>query len=191
MDFIVNQVIGFAIGLISSWAFLYILILANPRIEISKKLVFNEKKGSLLIKILNRGRRQATDIQASLALVEQDEKGRFFTLHSAQLRKDALMALAPIKESKKTWGIRTAYVFATDEGAEILEKFSVPGNNVKRIVFTLSATDGLSNTKVVQQVDYRLEDVRRGRFGVWLEIEEPVQSTSTALEPDDEGDFTA
>ena len=53
MDFIVNQAIGFAVGLISSWAFLYILILAKPRIEISKKLVFNEKKGSLLVKILN------------------------------------------------------------------------------------------------------------------------------------------
>ena len=123
--------------------------------------------------------------------MEQDAKGRFFTLHSAQLRKDSLMALAPIKESKKTWGIRTAYVFATDEGAEILEKFSVPGNNAKRIVFTLSVTDGLSNTKVVQQVDYRLEDVRRGRFGVWLDIEETAQSSSKISEPDDEGDFTA
>ena len=166
MGFFVNQLIGFSVGLISSWSFLYILILAKPRIEISEQIIFNEKKGSLLIKVLNRERRQATDIQASLSLVERDDKGRFFTIHHAQLRKDSLMALAPVKESHKPWGIRTAYVFATDEGVEVLNKFSSNSKGTKRIVFTLSATDGLSNTKVVQQIDYRFEDIRRGRFGV-------------------------
>ncbi|MBD2056447.1 hypothetical protein H6F88_10550 [Oculatella sp. FACHB-28] len=193
MEFFFSQLIGLLVGILSSWAFLYVLLLAKPRIIISKNIVFNEKKGSLLIKVMNRSRRQATDIQASLALVERDTIGRFFTLHSAQLRKDSLPALAPKHESHNPWGLRTAYVFATDEGVQILEKLSSAHQNEKRLVFTLSATDGLSGTKVVQQISYRLEDVKSGRFGIWLEVKEDgvQQLQQSKQDSDDDGDFIA
>jgi hypothetical protein len=193
VEFFFSQLLGFLIGILSSWAFLYILLLAKPKIIISKNIVFNKKKGSLLIKVMNRGRRQATDIQASLALVERDTIGRFFTLHSAQLRRDSLPALAPKHESHNPWGLRTAYVFATDEGVQILEKLSSAHQNEKRLVFTLSAADGLSGTKVVQQISYRLEDVKSGRFGVWLEVKEDgvQQLQQSKQDSDDDGDFIA
>jgi hypothetical protein len=193
VEFFFSQLIGFLVGISSSWAFWYVLLLAKPRIVISKNIVFNKKKGSLLIKVMNRSRRQATDIQASLALVERDTMGRFFTLHSAQLRKDSLSALAPKHESHNPWGLRTAYVFATDEGVQILEKLSSAHQNEKRLVFTLSATDGLSGTKVVQQTSYRLEDVKSGRFGVWLEVKEDgvQQLQQSKQDSDDDGDFIA
>jgi hypothetical protein len=193
VEFFFSQLIGFLIGILSSWTFWYVLLLAKPKIIVSRNIVFNKKKGSLLIKVMNRGRRQATDIQASLALVELDTIGRFFTLHSAQLRKDSLPALAPKHESHKTWGLRTAYVFATDEGTHILEKLSSVHQNEKRLVFTLSATDGLSGTKTVQQISYRLEDVKSGRFGVWLEVKEDElqQLQQNKRDSDDDGDFVA
>jgi hypothetical protein len=193
VEFFFSQLIGFLVGILSSWAFWYVLLLAKPKIIISKNIVFNKKKGSLLIKVMNRSRRQATDIQASLALVERDTIGRFFTLHSAQLRKDSLPALAPKHESHNPWGLRTAYVFATDEGVQILEKLSSAHQNEKRLVFTLSATDGLSGTKVVQQISYRLEDVKSGRFGVWLEVKEDgvQQLQQSKQDSDDDGDFIA
>ncbi|MBD2068237.1 hypothetical protein H6F93_12015 [Leptolyngbya sp. FACHB-671] len=193
MEFFFSQLIGLLVGILSSWAFLYVLLLAKPRIIISKNIVFNKKKGSLLIKVMNRSRRQATDIQASLALVERDTIGRFFTLHSAQLRKDSLPALAPKHESHNPWGLRTAYVFATDEGVQILEKLSSAHQNEKRLVFTLSATDGLSGTKVVQQISYRLEDVKSGRFGIGLEVKEDgvQQLQQSKQDSDDDGDFIA
>jgi hypothetical protein len=71
MEFFISQVIGFLVGILSSWLFWYALLLAKPKIVISKNIVINRKKGSLLVKVINRGRRQATDIQASLALVER------------------------------------------------------------------------------------------------------------------------
>jgi hypothetical protein len=193
VEFFFSQLIGLLVGILSSWAFLYVLLLAKPRIIISKNIVFNKKKGSLLIKVMNRSRRQATDIQASLALAERDTIGRFFTLHSAQLRKDSLPALAPKHESHNPWGLRTAYVFATDEGVQILEKLSSAHQNEKRLVFTLSATDGLSGTKVVQQISYRLEDVKSGRFGIWLEVKEDgvQQLQQSKQDSDDDGDFIA
>ncbi|MBD2101604.1 hypothetical protein [Leptolyngbya sp. FACHB-261] len=193
MEFFFSQLIGLLVGILSSWAFWYVLLLAKPRIIISKNIVFNKKKGSLLIKVMNRSRRQATDIQASLALVERDTTGRFFTLHSAQLRRDSLPALAPKHESHNPWGLRTAYVFATDEGVQILEKLSSACQNEKRLVFTLSAADGLSGTKVVQQISYRLEDVKSGRFGVWLEVreDEVQQLQQSKQDSDDDGDFIA
>jgi hypothetical protein len=162
VEFFFSQLIGFLVGIFSSWAFWYVLLLAKPKISVSRNVVFNEKKGSLLVKVMNRGRRQATDVQVSLALVERDSIGRFFTLHSAQLRKDSLPALAPKNESHKPWGLRTAYIFATDEGVQILEKWSSANQNERRLVFTLSATDGLSGTKFVQQTSYQLEDVKSG-----------------------------
>jgi hypothetical protein len=193
MEFFISQVIGFLVGILSSWLFWYALLLAKPKIVISKNIVINRKKGSLLVKVINRGRRQATDIQASLALVERDNSGRFFTIHNAQLRKDLLLALAPVQESHKPWGLRTAFVFATDEGVQMLEELSIVNRGERRIVFTLSATDGLSGTKIVQQTAYRLEDVRSGRFGVWLEIrEESTQSEQGKQDNDDaDGDFIA
>jgi hypothetical protein len=193
VEFFFSQLIGFLVGIFSSWAFWYVLLLAKPKISVSRNVVFNEKKGSLLVKVMNRGRRQATDVQVSLALVERDSIGRFFTLHSAQLRKDSLPALAPKHESHKPWGLRTAYIFATDEGVQILEKWSSANQNERRLVFTLSATDGLSGTKFVQQTSYRLEDVKSGRFGVWLEIQEDGLRLlpQGKQDSDDDGDFIA
>ncbi len=193
MEFFISQLIGFLVGILSSWIFWYALLLAKPKIAISKNIVFNQKKGSLLVKIINKGRRQATDIQASLALVERDSSRRFFTIHNAQLRKDFLPALAPIQESHKAWGLRTAFVFATDEGVQMLEELPIVDRGERRIVFTLSATDGLSGTKVVQQTTYRLDDVKSGRFGVWLEIREDTTRAEQVKQDnnDDEGDFIA
>jgi hypothetical protein len=75
----------------------------------------------------------------------------------------------------------------------MLEELSIVNRGERRIVFTLSATDGLSGTKIVQQTAYRLEDVRSGRFGVWLEIrEESTQSEQGKQDNDDaDGDFIA
>jgi hypothetical protein len=178
MEFVISQIIGFLIGLFSSWLFWYTLILAKPHIVISPYAAYNQRKGSLLIKIMNKGTRQATDIQAQLSLVQLAPSGRFFTRHQAKLRLAELPALAPIKESDRPWGIRTAFVFATDEGELLIKLLTSQGNGEKRLVFTLAATDGLSGTKLVQQVAYRTEDIQYGHFGKWLEI---VQDDKTLV----------
>jgi hypothetical protein len=170
MDAFINQLIGFIVGILSSWAFWYLLIIAKPKVKVSQHIVFNKRTGNLLVKIANEGRRQATDIQASLALIERKPSGRFQTLYVAQLKRDNLPALAPKRESHRPWGIPTAFVFVTHEGQAILEKFRSSSEGEKRIVFTMSAIDGLSGTKVVSQVAYRLNDLKYGQFGLWLDL---------------------
>lgn len=158
--------------------------------KVSQYIVFNKRTGNLLVKIANEGRRQATDIQASLALIERKPSGRFQTLYVAQLKRDNLPALAPKRESHRPWGIPTAFVFVTHEGQAILEKFRSSSEGEKRIVFTMSAIDGLSGTKVVSQVAYRLNDLKYGQFGLWLDlIEDNAQlPRDQAIQDESDGD---
>ncbi len=174
-----NQAIGFFLGLISSWVFLYLLILIKPKIGISSVIVFNPNTGALLVKVRNLRRRQATDIHTSLSLVERKSDGRLFTLQSAKLRRDNLLALAPIQDLKKEWQLLSTFVFATDEGQEMLEKLTYPSNGEKRLVFMLSTTDAISGTKNVQQVTYCLEDVKNGKFGLGFDIIEHTEENNS------------
>ncbi len=186
MEIVINQFIGFLIGVLASGVLWYLLTHVKPRIEICSVIVFNPRKGSLLVKVRNERRRQATDIYASLVLIERKPDGRLFTLHSAQLRKDFFPALAPIQDLTKSWKLPTTGVFATDEGEKLLEILASKTNGEKRLVFTLSATDGLSGTKVVQQIAYSQENIKYGKFGLGFRIEEVQTLTKEAISADDE-----
>jgi hypothetical protein len=174
MDTIVNQLIGFIVGVVSSWAFWYLMILVKPKILVWHEAVFNPEKNSFLVKVRNVRRRQATDIQASLSVVERktdkEREGLLLTLHTAQLRKDSLFALAPIQDLLKAWVLRTSYVFVSDDGKIIMDLLREQGDGDRRVVFVISAADGISGTKVVQQVTYKLDDIKYGKFGLGFKI---------------------
>lgn len=172
MEIVLSQFIGFVIGVFSSWVFWYYLVNVKPKIEISHSIVYNPTSKTLHVKIRNGRRRQVTDVQVSLAVVEEEPNGRLQTLHIAKLRRDMLFALAPIQDLHKRWSIPVTTVFSTDDGEQMLELLATKGNGERRIVFVLAVTDGLSGTKVVQQVTYRAEDVKYGRFGLGFLVEE-------------------
>lgn len=148
------------------------MVQVKPKIEISHSIVYNPSNKSLHVKIRNARRRQVTDIQASLALIEEEPNGRLQTLHIAKLNRDTLFALAPIQDLKKRWSIPATIVFSTNDGEQMLNLLTTKGIGERRIVFVLAGTDGLSGTKVVQQVAYRLEDIKYGRFGLGFLVEE-------------------
>lgn len=178
MEIIVSQFIGFIIGIFSSWVFWYYLVHVKPKIEISHSIVYNPNSKTLHVKIRNARRRQVTDVQASLAVIEEEPNGRLQTLHIAKLNRDTLFALAPIQDLKKRWSIPATTVFSTNDGEQMLSLLTTKGNGERRIVFVLAATDGLSGTKVVQQVVYRLEDIRYGKFGLGFLVEEISNPTN-------------
>jgi hypothetical protein len=183
MDILINQFLGFVVGILSSWALWYYLLHVKPKIEISPNIAYNPRNGTLHVKVRNARRRQATDIQLSLAVVERKPDGRLLTLHSARLKRDTLFALAPIQELKTSWGLPAAFVFSTEDGKLMLEQLAEKGEGERRIVFVISATDGLSGSKVVQQVSFRMENIRQGRFGLDFAIDELL---SSAVNDDDE-----
>jgi hypothetical protein len=172
MDILINQLLGFVVGILSSWALWYYLLHVKPKIEISPNITYNPRNGTLHVKVRNARRRQVTDIQSGLAVVEQKPDGRLLTLHVARLKRDTLFALAPIQELKASWSLPATFVFSTEDGKLMLEQLAEKGDGERRIVFVISATDGLSGSKVVQQVSFHMENIRQGRFGLDFTIEE-------------------
>jgi hypothetical protein len=172
MDILINQLLGFVVGILSSWALWYYLLHVKPKIEISPNIAYNPRNGTLHVKVRNARRRQVTDIQSGLAVVEQKPDGRLLTLHVARLKRDTLFALAPIQELKASWSLPATFVFSTEDGKLMLEQLAEKGDGERRIVFVISATDGLSGSKVVQQVSFHMENIRQGRFGLDFTIEE-------------------
>jgi len=183
MDTLINQLLGFVVGIISSWALWYYLLHVKPKIEISPNIAYNPRNGTLHVKVRNARRRQVTDIQSSLAVVERKPDGRLLTLHIARLKRDALFVLAPIQELKLSWSLPATFVFSTEDGKRMLEQMAEKGEGERRIVFVISATDGLSGSKVVQQVSFSMENIRQGRFGLDFTIEERL---SSAVDEDDD-----
>jgi len=172
MDIFINQLLGFVVGILSSWALWYYLLNVKPKIEISANIAYNPRNGTLHVKVRNAKRRQVTDVQSSLAVVERKPDGRLLTLHIARLRRDTLFVLAPIQDLKAPWGLPATFVFSTDDGKRMLELLAEKGDGERRIVFVISATDGLSGSKVVRQVSFRQENIKHGRFGLDFTIDE-------------------
>ncbi|MBO0797500.1 MAG: hypothetical protein J2P31_01640, partial [Blastocatellia bacterium] len=183
MGILINQLLGFLVGLLSSWALWYYLLHIKPKIEISPNLAYNPKNGTLHVKVRNGRRRQVTDIRSSLAVVERKPNGRLLTLHIARLKRDTLFVLAPIQELKVPWGLPATFVFSTDDGKVMLEKLEEQADGERRIIFVISATDGLSGAKIVRQVSFRPENIKQGIFGLDFTINE---LSSGAADQDDE-----
>jgi hypothetical protein len=53
MKMILNQFIGFLIGVLSSWAFWYLQMRSKPKIAISPWVAYNPCKNTLAVKIRN------------------------------------------------------------------------------------------------------------------------------------------
>jgi hypothetical protein len=177
MDIIINQFLGFVVGILSSWALWYYLLNVKPKIEISPNIAYNPRNGTLHVKVRNARRRQVTDIQSSLAVVERKPDGRLLTIHIARLKRDTLFVLAPIQELQTPWSLPATFVFSTEDGKLMLEQLSQKGEGERRVIFVISATDGLSGSKVVQQVSFSMENIKWGRFGLDFTIAELLSGT--------------
>src|SRR5690349_7220060 len=77
-DAIINQAIGFVIGLVSSFVFWYLLLTLKPKLSISPEAAHDVERKRLRIKIVNNGWRQVADIQASLTVIERHKSGESF-----------------------------------------------------------------------------------------------------------------
>ncbi len=171
MDFI-NLIVGFLMGILSSYVFWLTLALTKPKIAISPFVVFNPKDSSLLVKIINMGQRQAVDIRINLAVNEVTLSGLRRTIHKPELKTDYRFALEPKhKDMDNKWGLPTSTSFVMYDGQRILDMME-PSNGIeRRLVFTLSATDAISGAKIVQRTSYSYTDIRYGEFSNGLIFE--------------------
>jgi hypothetical protein len=173
MDFFLGQIIGFVIGILSSWVFWYFLLLIKPNVQISNIVNYLPEKKAFQIKIINKGKRQVVDVQADLFIAERPMVGNSFkmiSLYRFKFKRDSVTALAPIQDLEKPWKLLTATTFTTEPNEDALNLMLSPSQYEKRLVFTLSASDGLSGSKVIQRVAFRAKDIRQGRWAKGLEF---------------------
>ncbi len=188
---ILNQFIGFLIGIISSWFFWRMLLQVKPKIKVSPVLAYDVEKGILAIKVINLGRRQAMDIQIHrFSIGEIKPNQRLTTIVVGNIQRVELPALGPIQDLKKLWTLSTAFVFKASNGTELVNILKASNEGERRLILTISSTDGLSGTKVVQQITYRSEDIRQGTFikGVDFQITPSitVNQTDNITDSDDD-----
>ncbi len=165
----IEQFLGFTIGILSSWLFLYIMLKVKPRIQISPFIAHVPQSDILLIRIINSSRRQATDIHVQLRIEETfpiDGSVRRFTKYRAKLRFDSLVALDAIQnwEPDNIWKLPIATHIVAKDAKFIVDLLSEQIDTERKLSLTLSANDSISGTKHVQRILYDLEDIKEGRF---------------------------
>jgi hypothetical protein len=160
---ILNMVIGLVVGVISSWLFWYFLLLTKPKVSISPMAVYNEEDDTIGIRVINNSRRQAADIRVLLFLAEI-HKPWVSTIRTIPLRKDYLFALGGKQNLGKFWVLPTSTIFGAQGGKELMGLLGKSTGGERRLVFTLSATDAISGSKIIQRVTYRLDDIKFGKF---------------------------
>ena len=162
---LIDLIVGFIVGIISSYIFWLTLALTKPKILISPSAVYYPKDGSLKIKIINNSRRQAVDIQVETA-VDEITSGKRRTIHRPTIKNDTTrFALEPRHKDKDIqWGLPASTIFVIIDGKQILDLLESSNKLERRLLFTLSATDAISGSKSVQRVSYLYSDIQHGDY---------------------------
>ncbi len=174
---IINLFIGFFIGALSSGAVWYLLAMTKPKIAISPMIVYEPETNRLRIRVINRSRRQASRIKV-LFFVGEKYSAFYRTIHTPKLNRRDIFALGSKNNFGKYWVLPTSTIFSVTDGKQVLDILSQHEKGERRLVFTLSATDALSGSEIIQRVSYSIDDVKFGKFNSGTEFHVIESSTS-------------
>ena len=180
---LMNILIGFGLGVAASWFFWRYLRLMKPKVRISSIVAKGvsrkaPEKTAYRIKIANFGCRQVINLSASWTICELTPvPGGYRSVVKKRLTipREIIPVLGPKNELDKPSGISPIYVFVTKP------KFDVEGIMRKgaRMLFTLSATDAMSGTTVVQRKTYTIDQIEAGDFQRGLDFALGAQVSET------------
>ena len=160
MEYLIGSLAGLAAGLLANWVFLRYLRLRPPKVEISPLVMFSPEEQALRVKIVNRSRRQVTNIDARMALIKR-ESIRLDVLRRFDLVQDRLVGMNGAQSKQVPWAPPYAITFKTRPVPDIEALLNRLDDDKIRIAFTLSVTDAVSGTtKLVRQTygaQYRIK----------------------------------
>jgi hypothetical protein len=172
--FIIGTLLSFTLGALTSWLFWRYLLFLKPKVQISPMILKGQSrkepsKTVYRIKVINLSKRQAINIAVSASICTTSgtpgiDQRRVATRHLT-LNFGDLPALGSKTRLGDIWGVAPFFIFWTDED---IEPFLTEGC---RLVFSLSASDALSGTTVVQRIAYRKADIDVGDFCRSLDFE--------------------
>lgn len=164
MDAIVAIIIGIVSSFLSSILFLFAAHRIKPKIEVSPKISkYTDDKGRLVyvIKIINRGIRDAVDISLVLHLLrpikneEANETNTVSRSRRLQLKTNNLFKLA--KRKKNEYFAFRVRCYKNIE--EILKE-----TKDSKLRFRLTARDSFTNSPILIEQTYGLDAIREGQF---------------------------
>lgn len=164
MDAIVAIIIGIVSSFLSSILFLFAAHRIKPKIEVSPKISkYTDDKGRLVyvIKIINRGIRDAVDISLVLHLLrpikneEANETNTVSRSRRLQLKTNNLFKLAKRKKNE--------YFAFRVRCYKNIEKILKETKDSK-LRFRLTARDSFTNSPILIEQTYGLDAIREGQF---------------------------
>ena len=171
---VITHVIGIIVGFAAAWLFWRWQLIVKPNIEVAPFLTYDPDTERFRIKIINRGRRQVTDIDIRMIVSDSHKVGehtRTERLHSIPMRKDIPFALGPISSEEQPWNLFPTYIISSEDDTQSLALLRSSSAGERRIELYLSVVDALSGTKVVEYRNYTLEEIKIGRFAPGLNFE--------------------
>lgn len=167
-----SVVISILTGFITSSLFLLFLSKLRPKIVISECIAVRDEDGKqrYVIKVINRGTRNAINLKAELSMVAVRivPDGNVYSTRTLTLNKDAIFTLAKLDMSNDE--ANYAYRFATIDDVEGIWR----DDSREFLRFKLYAQDEMSNFGKVFAQDFRTKrnTIKKGefRFGESLDV---------------------
>lgn len=150
---------GVVSGIISSIAFMLILLRIKPRVKISQEICISktkEGKETHQIKIVNLTHAMLVNVQYSLHYCEVHDDGIVTIQHVNPLKSPITTISRYDKNDRQAkYAMRISYA---------LEEEKYPLDDRHKLLFTFLADHALSNTTKSIEVEYYAKDIKKGMF---------------------------
>jgi len=168
------QVLAFAVGVLSSAVFWYILITLRPTLKIAPVAAYDPISKRFGVKIMNAGKRQVANIEVHMTAAVRTSENRIVTGKVAHLKWPTILALETREFFDRPWRLPATYIVVPENGSELYEEIASPSPlGERRLMFTVSARDALSGTIVVQRASFPVSAISHGwyRHGLFFHVD--------------------
>lgn len=167
MDF-VGIVIGFFLGLVSSWLFWRWQLIIKPEFKISPQVAvipYQKDPSKLIyqIKISNQSKRSIINMTASLGIHEVAHDGLGpgrRTVYKVDINPKSPTYVGPKTRLYNPWSITRVHYYTSKPDNKVANLLT----DNRKLVFTVQATDAQSGTTVLKRVLFESKDLIMGRF---------------------------
>jgi len=185
---------GFGAGVLASGAFWYILTRIQPKLTVAPRAAYDPLTKELHIKVINRGRKQVSEIRANLRLVERKGDGDELSMHTLEpitLYRDQVFGMGGKENFGRAWQLYPAWIFRAQDSERFIDKLEMTDSGERRLVFTLIGRHALTGTAKIIRTTFGLRNIEHGgyRTGNTFDIvSEPTRFPLSAITDADDSE---
>ena len=166
IDYLISNLIGVVIGLVSSWIFWKYQLNIKPKLQVSNFAIYESHSQTFKIKVKNDGYRDITDISANFRISQRkkgQKSGDYFVQKLVDLSEHAAyrQVLGPINDNQ-AWGLLNSCIFESDPNDQALDFLGdeIADSEIeRRLVVDISCIDAQSGSKLVNRQTYSINQI--------------------------------